>query len=99
MGELKAEMAERGLQWAITGAPVSIREQSDVTFATQLRGLDTAAKAWRAAGVTRVKTAVISFSDNLNYLQNFRLHTERVKRVGGLLDVYGLRFGLEYLGR
>lgn len=96
--ELTAEMKERGLQWAVTGVPVNVREQSDSTFATQLEGLETAAKAWQAAGVTRVKTALMSFSQDLNYLDNFRLHTGRIRRVGKVLDGYGLRFGLEYLG-
>ena len=53
--ELKAEMKERGLQWAVTGAPVNVREQSDDTFASQLNGLESAAKAWQSAGVTNVK--------------------------------------------
>ncbi|MDK1020150.1 MAG: TIM barrel protein [Candidatus Hydrogenedentes bacterium] len=98
INELKAEMDERGLQWAVTGAPVNIREQSDDAFATQLSGLEAPAKAWQAAGVTRVKSAVMSFSQDLNYLDNFRLHTDRIRRAGKVLDGYGLRFGLEYLG-
>jgi sugar phosphate isomerase/epimerase len=59
--------------------------------------LEPAAKAWQAAGVTRVKTAIISFSHDMNYLENFRLHTKRLRSVGKFLDGYGLRFGLEYL--
>lgn len=98
INELKAEMKERGLQWAVTGAPANIREQSDSGFAEQLKGLESMAKAFQAAGATNVKTAVMSMSSDLNYLDNFRLHTKRIRSIGEVLDDYGLRFGLEYLG-
>ena len=96
--EFTAEMKERGLQWAVTGAPVNIAEQNEDAFAAQLTGLETYAKVWQSAGVTRVKSGVMSFSQNLNYLDNFRLHTDRIRRAGEVLDGNGLRFGLEYLG-
>lgn len=96
--EFTAEMDERGLQWAVTGAPINVREQSEDTFTAQLTGLKTAAKVWQSAGVTRVKSGVMSFSRDLNYLDNFRLHTDRIRRAAKVLDGYGLRFGLEYLG-
>lgn len=98
IAEFKAEMEERGLQWAATYVPVDIREQSDEVFAAQLAALPAATKAWQAAGVTRVKTGLIPLSNELNYLQNFRLHTDRIRRVSEVLGGYGLRFGLEYIG-
>lgn len=98
IAEFKAEMDERGLQWAATYVPVDIREQSDEVFAAQLATLPVATKAWQAAGVTRVKTGLIPLSKELNYLQNFRLHTDRIRRVSEVLGGYGLRFGLEYIG-
>ncbi len=95
--ELTAEMKDRELQWAVTYVPVNLRSQSDANFANKLAELEPTAKAWRAAGVTRVKTAIIPLSPELNYLENFRLHTKRLRSVGKFLDGYGLRFGLEYI--
>lgn len=48
--------------------------------------------------MTRVGTAISSYSDEFNYLQNFRLHTKRLRAVGSVLEDQGLRLGLEYLG-
>jgi sugar phosphate isomerase/epimerase len=97
ISELKSEMDERDLVWAVTGAPASTGEPSEDKFKGQLKGLEVAATAWETAGVTRVKTAVMSFS-NTAYLENFKLHTDRIRRIGQVLDGHGIRFGLEYLG-
>jgi sugar phosphate isomerase/epimerase len=94
---LTAEMKERRLQWAVTYVPVNLREQSDANFAKKLAELEPVAKAWQAAGVTRVKTAILPFNHELNYLENFRIHTKRLQSVAKFLDGHGLRFGLEYL--
>lgn len=56
------------------------------------------ARALRGAGVTRVGTAISSYSEELNYLDNFKLHTKRLREVGTVLEDEGLRLGLEYLG-
>ena len=95
--EFTAEMKERGLQWAVTGVPVNIREHSEDAFTAQLKGLEAAAKVWQSAGATRVKSAIMSFHQDLNYLDNFRLHTDRIRRAAEVLNTHGLRFGLEYL--
>jgi len=96
--ELNAKLKERNLQWAITGVPASVREQSESEFSKQLVDVEKSAKAWEMAGVTRVKTWLASFSEDLNYLQNFKLHTDRIRRVAEILENHGLSFGLEYLG-
>jgi sugar phosphate isomerase/epimerase len=36
--------------------------------------------------------------DQLTYRENFRLHTRRLRQVAQMLDHYGLRLGLEYVG-
>jgi sugar phosphate isomerase/epimerase len=98
INELNTKLKERNLQWAITGVPASVREQSESVFAGQLSEVEKAAEAWEAAGVKRVKTWVASFSENLNYLENFKLHTDRIRRIAKVLGDHGLSFGLEYLG-
>ncbi len=86
-----------GLQWAAARLTVSLRAD-DETFASGLEQLPAVAKALRGAGVTRVGTAISSYSEELNYLDNFRRHTKRLREVGSVLEDQGLRLGLEYLG-
>lgn len=86
-----------GLQWAAAQLSVSLRSGVD-DFASGMAKLPQEAKALRAAGVTRVGTAISSYSETLNYLDNFRLHVRRLRAVGQVLGDFGLRLGLEYLG-
>lgn len=86
-----------GLQWAAARLTVSLRAD-EATYADQLEQLPAVAKALVGAGVTRVGTAISSSSDDLNYLENFRVHARRLREVGSVLDGEGLRLGLEYLG-
>lgn len=86
-----------GLQWAAGRLPVSLRAD-DAVFQSGLEELPAVARALRGAGVTRVATAVSSYSEELNYLDNFKLHTKRLLEVGAVLEDHGLRLGLEYLG-
>ena len=85
------------LQWAAARLTVSLRAD-DAAFQRGLEELPAVARALREAGVTRVGTAISSYSEELNYLDNFKLHTERLREVGAVLEDQGLRLGLEYLG-
>ena len=86
-----------GLQWAAARLSVSLRAD-DATFNSGLAELPAEAKALRQAGVDRVGTAISSYSQDLNYLDNFKVHVERLSKVGSVLADHGLRLGLEYLG-
>ena len=90
-------LQQTGLQWAAARLTVSLRAD-DATYESGLKELPGVAKALTDAGVTRVATAVSSYSDDLNYLDNFRRHTKRLRDVGPILEDQGLRLGLEYLG-
>ncbi len=85
------------LQWAAARLTVSLRADA-AAFQTGLEELPAVARALRGAGVTRVGTAISSYSEELNYLENFKLHAERLREVGTVLEDHGLRLGLEYLG-
>lgn len=85
------------LQWAAARLTVSLRADG-AAFQKGLEELPAVARALRGAGVTRVGTAVSSYSQELNYLDNFKLHTRRLREVGAVLEDQGLRLGLEYLG-
>lgn len=85
------------LQWAAAALSVSLRSHQG-TFASGLAKLPAEAKVLREAGVTRVGTAISSYSEDRNYLDNFKLHVDRLRRVASILEDQGLRLGLEYLG-
>ncbi len=85
------------LQWAAARLTVSLSADG-AAFQTGLEGLPAVARALRRAGVTRVGTAISSRSEELNYLDNFKRHTKRLREVGTVLEDHGLRLGLEYLG-
>ena len=86
-----------GLKWAAARLTLSLRSD-EATYTEGLKNLPNVAKALHESGVTRVTTAVSSSSDDLNYLDNFKLHTRRLRDVGAVLGDHDLRLGLEYLG-
>ena len=86
-----------GLQWAAARLTVSLRAEA-AAFQRGLEELPAVARVLRGAGVTRVATAISSYSEELNYLDNFKLHAQRLREVGTVLEDHGLRLGLEYLG-
>ncbi len=85
------------LQWAAASLSVNLRGDED-TFSAGLKKLPQEAKALRQAGAARVGTAIASSSDTLNYLENFKRTSRRLREVGAVLEDHGLRLGLEYLG-
>ena len=85
------------LEWAAARLTVSLRAD-DAAFQRGLEELPEVARALRGAGVTRVASGVASYSKDLNYLDNFKLHTKRLREVGAVLGDQDLRLGLEYLG-
>ena len=86
-----------GLRWAASSLTVSLRAD-EAAYSEGFKALPAVAGALREAGVTRVGTAISSYSDDLNYLDNFKRHVSRLREVGAVLDDHGLRLGLEYLG-
>ncbi len=85
------------LQWAAAGLPVNLRSDES-TFSNGLKNLPQEAQALHRAGAARVSTAITSSSDTLNYLENFKRTSRRLREVGSVLEDHGLRLGLEYLG-
>ena len=86
-----------GLKWAAARLSVSLRVD-EAAFESGLADLPAEAKALRQAGVDRVGTAISSYSEDLNYLDSFKIHVDRLRKVGAVLGDHGLRLGLEYLG-
>lgn len=94
---LLARMKETNLVWGHSGLPVEFR-RSEEEFQKGLRELPARARALQAAGASRVTTWLNPASDELTYLENFRLHVRRLREIASILANHGCRFGLEYVG-
>ena len=97
VGRYVEALQSNNLKWAAAKLSLSLRGDED-TYSSALAKLPQEAKALKQAGVTRVGTAISSSSDTLNYLENFKLTSRRLRETASVLEDYGLRLGLEYLG-
>ena len=97
VGRYVEALQSNNLKWAAARLSLSLRGDED-TYSSALAKLPQEAKALNQAGVTRVGTAISSSSDTLNYLENFKLTSRRLRETASVLEDHGLRLGLEYLG-
>jgi len=95
--ELRALYERHGLHVGAMGLPVEFRADQ-AKYEQGMAGLRAAANAAADAGCTRCATWLRPSSDQLTYLQNFRLHVDRLRPVAQILSEYGIRLGLEYVG-
>jgi sugar phosphate isomerase/epimerase len=91
------ELKSKNLKLGSAGLPVEFRED-ELTFSEGLKKLPAVFKILAKAGVQRVSTWLLSFSDELTYLQNFRTHAYRLRACAEVLKDHGQRLGLEYVG-
>lgn len=89
-------LAARNLKFGAAGLPVDFRKD-EATFHEGLKALPAYAATVRRAGVTRVSTYVLSCSNTLTYLQNFRQHACRLRECAKILADHGQVMGLEYV--
>ena len=95
--KLLEEMKSRNLKLGDAGLPVDFRKD-EAAFSEGLAKLPAVAKVLQKAGVTRVSTYILSFNNDLTYLQNFRSHAYRLRACAEILKDHGQRLGLEYVG-
>ena len=91
------DLKAKNLRLGVAGLPVDFRKDTQ-TFSEGLKNLPTTAKLLSRVGVSSLSTYVVSFSDGLTYLQNFREHACRLRACAQVLQGYGQRLGLEYVG-
>ena len=90
-------LQEHGLRWAAAGLPVEFRK-GEAEFGDSMASLPGNAEVLRKAGVDRVGTWLSPAHATLTYLENFKRTSERLRQVAQVLEDYGLRLGLEYVG-
>ena len=94
---LRELYSQHGLQVGTMGLPVEFRKDQ-TTYEQSLAGLRAAAQEAAATGCTRCATWLLPFSDALPYVENFRLHVDRLRPAAAVLGEFGIRLGLEYVG-
>ncbi len=92
-----AEMKDKGIVWGTSGLPFDFRKDEN-TFKEGIAQLPKHAQALQKAGVTRMGTWLLPSHDELTYLENFKLHVNRLREITNIVKDHGLRFGLEYVG-
>jgi sugar phosphate isomerase/epimerase len=97
LAETLAELKSKNLKLGDAGLPVEFRKD-EATFNEGLKNLPAAAQVLARAGVERVSTYILSFSDELTYPQNLRQHACRLRECARVLADNGQRLGLEYVG-
>jgi sugar phosphate isomerase/epimerase len=95
--ELRDDLKAKNLRLGVAGLPVDFRKDMQ-TFSDSLKNLPTTAKLLSRVGVSSLSTYVLSFSNDLTYLQNFREHACRLRACAQVLRDYGQRLGVEYVG-
>jgi sugar phosphate isomerase/epimerase len=96
-GEIKALLDKHNLVSGGFGLPVDYRNSPE-TFEADIQKLPAYCEFARKTGSTRCITWIIPWSDTLDYRANFELHKTRLTRVAKILEEYGIRFGIEFVG-
>lgn len=89
--------AEAGLRVAGWGLGIDWRGDEQ-TWKKGVADLPRLAKAATEIGGTRVFTWIWPSSDERVYEENWRFHVERLTPIAEILEAYGCRFGLEFVG-
>jgi len=90
-------LEQLGLRPGSFGLPVAFRE-GEKEYQESLNQLEEKAKAARQAGCTRCSTYILSWSETLNFKENFQFHRDRLRPVAQILADQGIALGLEFLG-
>jgi sugar phosphate isomerase/epimerase len=91
------DMKAKNLRWGTATMRLGFNGD-DMEFSAGMKDLHRMAKALQLAGVTRIYKAVVSISESLTYMQNFKRHVHHVSEIATVMEDYGLRLGLEYCG-
>lgn len=92
-----AKMKRRGIGWDSTNLPVQFRN-SETEFRKGMDPLIANARVLQQVGATRMNTWIMPTHGTRTYRENFRLHTNRLREVAQVIQPFGIRLGLEYVG-
>ena len=89
MGRYGVIISDFGLPVRITGRDA---------FNESFPALEKAARDASALGIRRCCTWMLSFSNEFEYAENFENHVKMFRLIAGVLNEYGILFGVEFLG-
>lgn len=95
--DLLRDMKNKKVTFGMGELNVEFRKSEEV-FKNALSALRAKCAALQRVGVTRSMTWIMSNHNELNYLQNFRLHEKRLREIAIILQDHNIRYGLEYVG-
>ncbi|MEW6235577.1 MAG: sugar phosphate isomerase/epimerase family protein [Candidatus Omnitrophota bacterium] len=90
-------LKEKGLQFGASSLPVQFRT-SENAFRQDMALLPKRAEILQSVGVSRISTWILPSHRDLTYIQNFEQHRARLSEVARILQNYGIRLGLEFVG-
>ena len=88
---------DAGLKMGAWGLPVNWRGD-EADFNRELEELHRPAKLAQTLGCTRLSTWILPFSQDKPFEDNFQFHVQRFRPIGDILNEYGCRLGLEFIG-
>lgn len=89
-------MGQYGVIISNFGLPVHIKNKDEFNKSFPL--LEPMACTAAKLGIHRCCTWMLSFSDDFDYAENFRRHTDMFRLIAEVLNEYGILFGVEFLG-
>ncbi|MEQ8808811.1 MAG: sugar phosphate isomerase/epimerase family protein [Imperialibacter sp.] len=97
LNEIMAKMKANKISYDSTNIPVEFR-RDDTKFKEDVKELPKFCEAMQKQGATRINTWIISSHGTLTYNENMRQHASRLGECAKIMNDYGIRLGLEYLG-
>jgi sugar phosphate isomerase/epimerase len=89
-------MGQYGVIISDFGLPVQITSKDE--FNKSFHSLEPAARIASKLGILRCCTWMLSFSNDFEYAENFKRHTDMFRLIAKTLNEYGILFGVEFLG-
>lgn len=97
LNDFLGKMKAYGISWESANLPVQFRND-ETTFQTDLAALPAVAKTMQRAGGTRMNTWIMPTHSERTYLENFKVHQQRLQAAANIIGHHGIRLGLEYVG-
>lgn len=97
LNEIRAKMKAHNISYDSINIPVEYR-RDEATFKEGLKDLPKFCETMQRQGATRINTWIISTHNELTYNENMRQHAGRLAECAKIMNDYGIRLGLEYLG-
>ena len=94
---VKRLFEEAGVRPGSWGFPVDYR-QDEAKWRQGLEALPQQAKLAQDLGCLRTATWIVPCDDQRNYVSNFKFHVARLQPAAEILNEYGCRIGLEFIG-